>query len=84
MDTHSLMEGEITSELVQYLKEKYGEVDVIENEDEEWVQISRPARLLLKSSQNFLMFQWKSFCKISTDYTDFHRLYEGFIRICPK
>ena len=41
MDTHSLMEGEITSELVQYLKEKYGEVDVIENEDEEWVQITR-------------------------------------------
>lgn len=93
------MEGEITSELVQYLKEKYGDVDVIENEDEEWVQITRSdwyrnirtqispgenmsiyrklhglsqeklgkklgsgviaqsARLRLKSSQSFLMFQ---------------------------
>lgn len=35
------MEGEITPELVQYLKEKYGDVDVIENEDEELVQITR-------------------------------------------
>jgi len=38
---HIRIEGEITSELIQYLKNKYGEVDVIENEDEELVQITR-------------------------------------------
>ena len=38
---HIKMEGEISSELITFLKERYGEVDVIENEDDEMVEIMK-------------------------------------------
>ena len=38
---HIRMEGEISAELIKFLKEKYGDVEVIENEDEELVEITQ-------------------------------------------
>ncbi len=35
------LEGEIKPELVQYLRETYGDVEVIEDEDEELVEITK-------------------------------------------
>lgn len=35
------LEGEINSELVRYLRETYGDVEVIEDEDEELVEITK-------------------------------------------
>jgi DNA-binding XRE family transcriptional regulator len=38
---HIRMEGEITSELIQYLQEQYGEIEVIEDDDEALVEITQ-------------------------------------------
>ena len=38
---HIKMEGEISSELITFLKERYGEFDIIENEEDEIVEIPR-------------------------------------------
>ncbi|MBS3809875.1 MAG: helix-turn-helix transcriptional regulator [Desulfobacterales bacterium] len=38
---HIKIEGEISPELIAFLKERYGEVDVIENQDEELVEIMK-------------------------------------------
>jgi len=35
------MEGEITPELIRYVQEKFGEIEVIENEDEELVEVTK-------------------------------------------
>ncbi|MFW5994693.1 MAG: helix-turn-helix transcriptional regulator, partial [Spirochaetia bacterium] len=35
------LEGEINSELVRYLRETYGDVEVIEDEDEELVEVTK-------------------------------------------
>jgi len=35
------LEGEINSELLQYLRETYGEVEVIEDEDDELVEVTK-------------------------------------------
>jgi hypothetical protein len=36
---HIKVEGEISSELIAFLKERYEDVDVIENEDDELLEI---------------------------------------------
>ena len=38
---HIRMEGEISADLIQFLKEKYGDVEIIKNEDEELVEITK-------------------------------------------
>jgi len=38
---HIRVEGEISPELIEYLQMKYGDVEVIENEDEELVEVTK-------------------------------------------
>lgn len=38
---HIKMEGEISSELITFLKERYGEVDIIVNEEDEIMEIMK-------------------------------------------
>jgi DNA-binding XRE family transcriptional regulator len=38
---HIKMEGEISPELISILKERYGDVDIIENEEDELVEIMK-------------------------------------------
>lgn len=38
---HIRMEGEITPELIRYVQEKFGEIEVIEEEDEELVEVTK-------------------------------------------
>jgi len=38
---HIRMEGEISPELIEYLQKKYGDVEVIEDEEEQLIEVTR-------------------------------------------
>jgi DNA-binding XRE family transcriptional regulator len=38
---HIRMEGEITPELIGYVQEKFGEIEIIEDEDEELMEVTK-------------------------------------------
>jgi len=38
---HIRLDGEVTDELVDYLRQRFGEVEVIENDDDELVEITK-------------------------------------------
>ena len=38
---HIRMEGEISPELIEYLQKEYGEVEVIDDKDEELIEVTR-------------------------------------------
>lgn len=59
---HIRLEGEVTDDLVDYLRQRFGEIEVIENDDEELVEVKesdwfRSIKSTMSPSENMRVYR---------------------------